>query len=209
MIADVNRAVSGLLAPLLPPGCEVVFRAPGEPEGDGPALVWFLADIREDEKSAETDWADVRDESGRVVGRRPPVRRFDLNYLVTAEATDPEVAAALLDAVLVAVDPGKRVPAALVGESLAGRPVTLRLGERAYPDVPRRTTLGVVVSAPLVLPVVTELAPPAEDIRLDVATPGRSAPAPAPGSPRREPGRWRRAAIEEEEKSGAVRGKVE
>ena len=204
MIADVNRAVRGLLAPLLPAGCEVVFGAPG---GLGPALVWFLADIREDEKSAETEWADVRDEGGRVVGRRPPVRRFDLSYLVTAEADDPELAAALLDAVLIAVDPGKRVPAALLGESLAGRPVTLRLGERAYPGVPQQTTLGVVVNAPLVMPVVTDIAPPAEEIRLGVAAPGR--PAPAPRIPRRaEPGRWRRAAVEEEA-SHAVRGEAE
>jgi len=206
VIADVNRAVRGLLAPLLPPGCEVVFRASGEPDGDGPALVWFLAGIREDEKSAETDWADVRDEGGRVVGRRPPIRRFDLNYQVTAEATDPAVAAALLDSVLVAADPGKRVPAALLGESLAGRPVTLRLGEPAYPGLPHRTTLGVVVNAPLVLPVVTDVAAPAEEIRLGVAAPGRSAPAP-PATGRDKPGRWRRAAIEEE--AHAVRGEDE
>jgi len=203
VIAEVNRALSGLLAPLLPAGCEVRF---GAPDAVAPGLVWFLAEVREDEPAAETEWADVRDQGGRVVARRPPVRRFDLHYDVTAEAADAEVAAALLDAALIAADPGRRVPAALLDESLAGRPVTLRLGERGYASRPPHTALRVIVNAPLVLPVVTEVAAPAEDIRLGVAPPGR--PAPSPSGPRRAgPGRWRSAAVEEEHH--AVRGEAE
>lgn len=186
MIAEVNRALTGLLEPLLPPGCEIHFGAPAR---GGKALSWFLADVREDEKAAETDWTDVRDDTGRVVARRPPVRRFDLHYLVTAEEDDP----ALLDAVLTAADPGRRVPAALLPAALAGHPVTLRLtgGPIAPAD---RTTLRVLVSAPLVLQPVTEVAPPAEDVRLGVAVPGGRPPAPPP--PARS-GRWRGSAVEE------------
>ena len=207
MIGDVSRAVRGLLAPLLPAGAEVRFGTlGGESVPDG-ALVWVLADVREDEKAAETDWTDIRDDTGRVVARRPPVRRFDLHYLVTAETADPEREAALLDAVLVAADPGKRVPAAVLAESLAGRPVTVRLGDSPQPGAPARTTLRVIVSAPLVLPPVTDVPAPAEDIRLGVAAPGR--PAPAPPRPRRAgPGGWRGAAIDEEEPY-AVRGEDE
>ncbi|BFU47460.1 Pvc16 family protein [Krasilnikovia sp. MM14-A1004] len=199
MIADVNKALRGLLTPLLPDTCEVRFGVPAPPGAetgpDRPALVWFLAGVREDEKAAETDWEDLRDGDGRVVARRPPVRRFDLHYLVTAEAADPGVEAALLDAVLVAVDPGRRVAPELLGEAMAGRPVTLRLGEYAIPAQPVRTTLSVVASAPLVLPPVTDIAGPADNIRLGVAPPGR--PDPAPSRPRRT-GRWSSAAIDEE-----------
>jgi hypothetical protein len=186
MIAEVQRALGRLLAPLLPDGCAVRFglSAPG---GDG--LVWSLAGVREDESGGGTDWTDVRDEAtGRVVARRPPVRRFDLSYRVTAAASDPDVEAALLDAVLTAVDPGRRLPA----ESA----MTSRLGEPAGDG-----TLTVIVNAPLVLPVVTELAAPAEDIRLGVAAPGRPV---RPAAPRRPVGRWRGTEIAEE--PHAVRG---
>ncbi|GAB1688895.1 hypothetical protein KRM28CT15_06980 [Krasilnikovia sp. M28-CT-15] len=200
MIADVNQALRGLLTPLLPDACEVRFGAPAPPGvetgPDRPSLVWFLAGVREDEKAAETDWEDIRNADGRVVARRPPVRRFDLHYLVTTEATDPAVEAALLDAVLVAVDPGRRLAPELLGEAMAGRPVMLRLGEPSFPVQPSRTTLSVIASAPLVLPLVTDIAGPADNIRLGVAPPGR--PAPAPSQPRRT-GRWSSAAIDEQD----------
>jgi hypothetical protein len=201
MIAEVNRALRGLLTPRLPAGCAVEF-GPGATSGT--AIVFFLAGVREDEKAADTEWEDLRDPGGRVVARRPPVRRFDLHYLVTAPAPSWELEAQLLDAVLAAVDPGKRVAPELLGDDLAGRPVILRLGERpAYPA--DRTTLSVVANAPLVLPPVAEVAPPADTIRLDVGAPGRARPASrtAPHGPRR----WRGSMIEEE--SDAVRGEDE
>lgn len=205
MIADVNGALRGLLTPLLPTGCGVRFGAAGgRNPGPGDAgLIFFLAEIREDEKAGDTDWEDIRDADGRVVARRPPVRRFDLHYLVTAETADPAVEAALLDAVLTAVDPGKRLPADLLGEALAGRPVLLRLGEHlSYPS--DRTTLSVIANAPLVLPVVTDVAAPAESIRLGVAPPGRPVPRAGPAGPAR---RWHGSTIEEDDH--AVRGQDE
>jgi hypothetical protein len=204
VIADVNRALRGLLAPLLPEACEIRFAAPQDDKA-GDAIMFFLADVREDEKASGTDWTDVRDTDGRVVARRPPVRRFDLDYLVTVAAADPAVEADLLDAVLVAVDPGRRLAAELLGDALAGNPVTLRLGmgaATAYAGLggPPRTTLRVIANAPLVLPVVTDVAAPAENIRLDVAAPGRAAPArqPAQAAPRR----WRGTRITEEDHAG-------
>jgi hypothetical protein len=206
VIADVNNALRGLLTPLLPTGCDVRFGGPGGREpGPDPALTFFLAEVQEDEKAAGTDWEDVRDADGRVVARRPPVRRFDLHYLVTAEAADPDVEARLLDAVLIAVDPGRRLPAELLGDALAGRPVTLRLGARAASPV-ARTTLSVVANAPLVLPLVTDIAAPAESIRLGVAAPGRPTP-PAARAGARGPRRWPGTTIEEDD--DAVRGEDE
>jgi Pvc16 N-terminal domain len=196
VIADVQHALRGLLTPLLPPACDVRFGPPADraPGPDEAALVFFLAAVREDD-TGNPDWEDLRDDDGRVVARRPPVRRFDLRYHVTAEAADTDAEARLLDAVLAAVDPGKRVPAELVGDALAGKPVLLRLGEPAYPlpGLPLRTALTVVANAPLVLPSVPAAAP-AEDIQLGVAAPGRPAPRPAAAGPRG----WRGRRIEEE-----------
>jgi uncharacterized protein DUF4255 len=197
VIADVNRALRGLLTPLLPAGCGVRFGTAGGPADDA-ALVFFLAEVREDEKGGDTDWEDIRDADGRVVARRPPIRRFDLYYLVTTETADPDVEAALLDAVLTAVDPGKRLAADLLGEELAGRPVVLRLGD-GVPYPLARTTLTVIANAPLVPPVVTDIAAPAESIRLGVAAPGRATP-PRVGPPRPAgPRRWRGTTIDEDD----------
>ncbi len=215
VIAEVQQAVRGLLTPLLPPDCELAFDAPA-------SLSFVLAAVGEDVQGSETDWTDIRSPEGRVVGRRPPVRRFDLTYAVSIAPESP----ALIDAVLIAVDPGKRLPVQLLAASLAGHPITVRLGDQsllpmsplAFP--PQPTVLAVVVNAPLVLPVVTEIAAPAERIRLGVAPPGRAAPAstgqPAPVSSRGGPepvpasgqnGRWQSAAVEEE--ADAVRGQDE
>jgi hypothetical protein len=206
VIADVNHALRALLTPRLPTGGEVRF-GPRDRPSSGPdetAVTFFLAGVREDEKASGTEWEDLRGPDGRVVARRPPIRRFDLHYLVTAQAPSWELEAQLLDAVLAAVDPGTRVAPDLLGETLADHPVVLRLGER--PPYPTEcTTLSVVANAPLVLPPIAGLAPPAESIRLAVAATGRDRPASrtGPAGPRR----WRGTVIEEE--SDAVRGEDE
>jgi hypothetical protein len=193
VIADVNNALRGLLTPLLPAGCGVRF-GPARPEPDDAALVFFLAEVHEDERAGDPDWEDIRDADGKVVARRPPVRRFELHYLVTVETADPELESAALDAVLTAVDPGKRLAADLFGDRLAGRPVMLRLGTQ-IPYPVDRTTLRVIASAPLVLPPVTDVPAPAESISLGVASPERPVSPPRPPTPGR---RWRGAAIEED-----------
>ncbi len=203
MIGDVHRALRGLLAPLLPAGCQVRIGPPDAgvataadhdrsgPAGaatgpgggrPGPALVLFLADVREDEKAAGTDWTDVRDADGGLIGRRPPIRRFRLQYLITACDADAEVEADLLDTVLTAVDPGRRLDPALLGDSLADGPVVLRLAEDAAAayarlGLPPRTVIGVTADVPLILPLDTDLAPPADQITMDVGRPRRGVPA--------------------------------
>jgi hypothetical protein len=192
VIADVNAALIGLLTPLLPAGCGVRFGAP-DSVPDDPAVVFFLAEIHEDERAGDPDWEDLRDSDGKVVARRPPVRRFELHYLVSVPTPDPVLEAAGLDAVLTAVDPGKRLPAELFGDRLAGRPVMLRLGAQVpYPL--DRTTLRVIASAPLVLPPMTDLPAPAENISLGVASPESPITPPRVPTPGR---RWGNASIDE------------
>ena len=113
---------------------------------------------------------------------------------MTTATADDEVEAALLDAVLIAVDPGKRLPTDLL--------ITLRLGDGVpYPTA--RTTLQVIVNAPLMLPLVTEIAAPADNIRLGVSPPGR----PIPRAAAARTGQWRRTTIQEDD--DAVRGQDE
>jgi hypothetical protein len=194
MIGEVNRALRALLTPVLPADHPVRFGLP-EP-GAEPGLYLFLADVREDEGSGGLDWEDVRDVAGRVVARRPPIRRFDLKYLITPESPDPDTLTVLLDAVLIAVDPGRRLDPELLGIDLAGKPVVLRLsdGGAAYSHLglAPRTVLGLTVNAPLVLPLVTEISPAPDQLNLGVAKGG---PRPAPERPAGPP--LRRARIEE------------
>lgn len=206
VIAEVSAALRALYAPLLPSGAQLRFGAPvGDP---GFALCFFLASVTEDPRAVPADWEDVRDEQGRVTARQPPVRRFDLLYLVSAWAQDSEREEALLDLVLTATVPTVRLDPALLGGTLHGvdPPVLVRLAPRAASvwaglDLPARTVLGLDVSAPLILPPSTDIAAPADQITLGV---DRATPPGArmPGGPAaRPPGQWRRSRVNENDPS--------
>lgn len=191
MIGEVHRALAALLTPLLPAGCPLHVGAPGQP-----GLTLTIGGVREDVKSGDTDWEDIRDGTGRVTARRPPTRRFDLLYHVSAVHDD---IGPLLDAVLIAADPGRRLDPALLSPDFAGKPVFLRLADEpgaAY-------AIGLVVNAPLVLPLVTDIATAPDQVALDVARPGRAS-RPAPTHP--APARPRRSIVEDDD---AVRGQAQ
>lgn len=192
MIAEVGAALRALYAPLVPGGVTVHCVLSTVDSGKGVSL--FLAEVREDVRAAPADWDDRRDPAtGRVVGRQPPVRRFDLLYLVLA----PDEA--LLDTVLAATAPTRRLDPALLTGALRDtrEPVILRLAPYAADayarlNLPPRTVLGLAVSAPLLRPLDTELAPPAREIALDVARGAHQPPRPT-----HHKGRWDKARIEE------------
>jgi len=204
VIAEVSAALRSLYSPLLPSGAHLRF---GAPNGDpGHALCLFLASVVEDARAVPADWEDVRDEKGRVTARQPPVRRFDLLYLVTAWAKDSEREDALLDVVLNATVPTVRLEPTLLGGTLRGTeaPVLVRLAPEATQvwaglDLPARTVLGLSVSAPLIRPLDTDIAPPADQITLGVdrSTPPGSGGLGGPGA--RPTGQWRRSRIDEHE----------
>jgi hypothetical protein len=215
MIAEVSAALRALYQPLLPSGVHLRLGAPtGDP---GNALCLFLASLQEDPRAVPADWEDVRDSNGRVTGRQPPVRRFDLLYLVTAWAKDSEREDALLDIVLNATVPTVRLDPAILGGTLkdAAHPVLVRLapeGTQVYADLglSPRTVLGLNVNAPLIRPLSTDLAPPADQITLGV---DRTTPPGGPwlqGPGVRRPGQWRKSRIDEheQESADASRGKA-
>jgi hypothetical protein len=209
VIVEANEALSALLGPELPAGTTVVFTGHAEASG-GAVLHVQLQGVREDTRGLAADWEDVRDATGVLLARRPPVRRFELAYVVTASATDPGREAAVLDGVLRAVVPGQRLATRLLSGALAeaGLPVLARLADSTLLPWTGRGALAVVLEVPLVRPVETALAPPAEALSVDLgrasapppgASPSRRwrsprAGAPAPGAPEGGPGAVRRQA---------------
>ena len=55
-----------------------------------PTVNIYLYDIREDLSRRDVFFEEVRDETGRVIDRRQPPRRFRLTYLMTAWTQRPE-----------------------------------------------------------------------------------------------------------------------
>ncbi len=200
VIAEVSAALRGLYGPLLPSGVPLRF---GPPTDASSALSVFLAAVDEDPHAVPADWVDVRDDAGRVLGRQPPIRRFDLTYLVSAWAKTAEAEEALLDLVLAATVPTIRLDPALLGGTLRGadEPVLIRLATDAatrWSDLglPPHTVLGLTVNAPLIRPLATDLAPAADQITLGVQR-GTSG-APTTGPALRPPGKWRSSRIDED-----------
>jgi hypothetical protein len=152
-----------------------------EAEGqDGPVVNLFLYDVREDLDGQTSNEVDVRDADGKVIGRQPPPRKYHLSYLASAWCGDTEAEHELLGAILATVPDDPGIPA----EHLAGR-----LAEQALPvrikvamplpgantwelwsalGTPPRTAVEIVVTAPLVPGLRTDLAPPAVKFELDV-----------------------------------------
>jgi hypothetical protein len=208
VIPEVDAALRAHFGPLLPVGTEIRL-APPPPAGEADTLNLFLAEVREDTRALSADWDDVRDTAGTLLGRRPPARRFDLCYLATSWAADERRRGELLDAVLAGVAPDRRLDPAILTGSLAGPadeapPVVLGFADPAAFDaaaryrgygLPPRTVLGLVVSAPLLRPLDTDLATRAEQIIVAVDRGLRRRPT-SPGATR--PARWGTASVRED-----------
>jgi Pvc16 N-terminal domain len=201
VLEDVDGSLAALLGSRLPEGTTVTFAVPSAGWLDSPpgkqVLSAFLYDVREDPVGRAADWDDIRDERGRVVGRQPPPRRYELSYLVTAWAGDADLEHRLLSDVLRLVFGGEAIPDHYLVGSLTQthQPVLVRVVRRDPPAMPAqvwadlglppRLVVDLAVTAPLVPAVVTELAPPAEDMHLGVDRGGpgafrRAGPPPLP-----------------------------
>ncbi len=158
-----------------------------------PTLNLFLVQINENLDARPGAWVDVRDDDGQTIGRQPPLRRYDLRYLLSVWGGGPPVEHRMLGAVLTLVPAYDTIPAELLSGSLAerGLPVRLRIAQDdlgvGVTDVwsllgqQVRASLTLVVTAPLLPMLVTDLAPPADS--LDIGLAGvrpRKARAPAP-----------------------------
>lgn len=218
---------------MLPPGVGVRFDPPdpgwARRPPERPFVDVFLYDIAEDTGGLSADSALVRDTGGHGVAWQPPVRQYTLSYLLTAWSADVSADHELLGSVMAGCAAAAVIPADFLRGALleAGLPVQLRCapprGVAGSQDgastaagaaglcqafgVPPRAALTLVLVAPLVPKVSTEVAPPARSLDLNLAptarrpdaTPPGSAPA-LPAVPPSQPGqrrRWERARITE------------
>ncbi|HEX5406188.1 MAG TPA: Pvc16 family protein [Pseudonocardiaceae bacterium] len=200
MIHDVDVSLDAFLRRCLPDGTVVRFVRPRAdwPDGTQETLLLngFLYDIREDVSSLAGYSDDIRAIDGTVTARRLPIRRYRLRYLFTAWTADTAAVTEheLLGAVLRGCVEHQTLPADCLTGSLAGTDqlVTLRCAPAdeqpvgiepwALTRVPPRTTLDIVVIAPLVPPAHTDLAEPAGEVNLRPAPRRRrEPPVSAPG----------------------------
>jgi hypothetical protein len=186
VVDDVDTALAALFAAAKAKDQELAcsFDAP-TPDWSAtvksPTLNLFLVQINENADARPGAWADVRDDNGQTIGRQPPLRRYDLHYVLSAWGIGPQVEHRLLGAVLTLVPAYDTIPAELLSGSLAERelPVRLRIAQDdlgvSVTDVwsslgqPVHASLTLVVTAPLLPSLVTDLAPPAETIDIGLA----------------------------------------
>lgn len=146
-----------------------------ETERPSNAIDLFLFGLRDDPGGRESGWAETRDERGAVIARRDPVRRCALSYLVTARAPRINEEHLLLGIALRTMIFTDQLPPDCLPESLAGldAPVFIQVAGTepgalwSNLGMPARAAFAITVSTPFVPEPDTELAPPADKIRLD------------------------------------------
>jgi len=91
-----------------------------------PTINLFLNTLHENKKLRQTQpmWEIERNDNGTVTQRRKSIR-VDLNYIITAWATEPEDEHRLLSRVLIAFYRHPHLPADLLTESLQNQPVPI------------------------------------------------------------------------------------
>jgi len=168
-----------------------------------PTIDVFLYDIREDIGRREEGVIDVRNEEGKVVGRRRPPRYYKLSYLVTAWTQRPEDEHRLLSACMSALLKHGELPKELLVGSLKelGLAIMVNIAlpppqDRSISDIwtalggELKPSLELVVVAPLETQFPIHVGPPLTESpvfgvrRADPEVSGRNRPV-IPGVPPR------------------------
>ena len=188
VVPEADEALQAILQTALAGRAPVALDTPSAEPPSGPRVHAVLAAIRERTAALHADWDEVRDATNTIVGRRPPIRHFDLHYVVTAHAKEQAAEHTLLDAVLNAVIAEPRIGAGHLPKALAelDQPVLIRLADPADDPHTRRdqrVRLGVVVTVPVV-PPVQPVAPAPDRFHLDAAGGDRRPPAARPAPQR-------------------------
>ena len=143
--------------------------------------VVLLASRVEDIGWRIVDWADERGPDGRVGARQPPVRHYQLHYQVSAWAKSVDDEHRLLGRVMEGAPRGEAVASELLAGVLEGeeQPLLVRLGV-PVPDpvdphdvwsslgMPLRASIDLTLVAPLRPALDTEIAPPAEELTMEM-----------------------------------------
>ncbi|WP_051965594.1 DUF4255 domain-containing protein [Kitasatospora mediocidica] len=170
MLADATETLAALLRTSLPGPPAVTVEPPGaaapEHVRHEEGLGLFLFHTAEDPHARAADWSDARSPDGAVVGRRPPVRRYRLHFLLWAWAPTAARRLHLLDGAMTALAGTETIPEAVRVGALAEHGGLVRLilapdrsGNDPLAEVwsalqrPLEPSLEVVLAADLVPPV--------------------------------------------------------
>ncbi len=192
MIADADRSLANFLTSVLDSGTAVTFETPTDEWAKAqkrPAVSCFLHRVVEDIGRRNADWADERGPDGRVAARQPPVRHYQLHYQVSAWAKTVEEEHRLLGRVMEGCLAGEIVAAEHLAGALDGeeQPLLIRIGVPMQDpgpqphdvwsslSMPLRASIDLTLVAPLRPARHTDIAPPAEELTLDVERIGRGA----------------------------------
>lgn len=223
VLRDADRSLANWLGQVLPHGVGLRFEPPApqwEAKPPEPLFVdAFLHSVKQDGRSAQSGWSELRDSDGKVVGRQPATKYFRLAYLITAWATgqggdavservmsEHEVLGFVLDACSRHGSlPGDCLEGALaeggietVVECAPADSPTAAGALWAGLGLAPRAHIELILVAPSRPPVLDDLAPPAREIVLNaaqepVASPRGSASQAAFGTLRR----WEKRTINE------------
>lgn len=179
MISEIDDALRSLIrAEVLDGGSDVsiAFDCPDSEwssQQNSPAFNLYLYDVSENLVRREVAYEPVRDETGRVTERRPPPRRFDLSYLVSAWTQRVEDEHRLMDEMLICLLSHEYLPREHLEEELAAQPLPVRMvAGRPRPESRRATevwnalggtlkpSIDLVVTTPFTTRRATVAGPP-------------------------------------------------
>lgn len=136
MIHEVDEAIRTLIERDAVNGgeVEVSFEVPSKEwaaKRNQPTVNAYLFDVREELDRRRVELQQVRDDDGRVTGRKRPPRFFRLSYLLTAWTQRPEDEHRLLSAVLHAFLSHEQLPEDILPAELddLGAPLHVTIGE--------------------------------------------------------------------------------
>jgi hypothetical protein len=227
VLNDVDQSLRSLIQAAVPSngGLPLVsFESPTADWASGqddPVINLFLYDVREDLDGRSSDEIDVRDHEGNLIGRQPPPRQYNLSYLVSAWSKDAEAEHQLLGAILASVPDEPVIPERHLAGRLAEQGMTVRIkvgipltGANTWDlwsalGSPPRTAIEIVVTAPLLPELRTDLAPPAIqfDLGMHKQNPGEVGPPETTPGDADEPGTATEAARGEPSSKPRARGK--
>jgi hypothetical protein len=170
MIEHADAALAAWLA-TLEPRVDVAFEAPGEKPAKRPVATLSIRSIRERTRQRDNEVRDVRDGDGRVVERQRSTRFFDVDYVCAVAAAEPIGAHRALGSIIQLLVDHEQIPTEFVPRELAdlGHPIDVHLAGGA--------PVGAAVVIQVVVPVRPTadrtIAPPAEELQLDMMPPPR------------------------------------
>ena len=205
MIHDIDETLRALVKRdvLNGSGAEVSFEAPTTEWASKrtvPTVNCYLYDIREDTSRRDVFPIDVKDDTGKVIERKMPPRRFRLAYLLTAWTQRPEDEHRLLSELLRCFLQSEVLPGDLLVGSMAGNTGRV-LSFIAQPEPDRaisdlwsalggelKPSLDLLIIAPFDVGRATPAGPPVTEMpRFSVARPEAEPEQPQAGRKKKVP----------------------